>query len=193
MSNFYAYLSRMKNITRWGLMRNTGRENIAEHSLQVAVFAHALALISNKYFGGEHSPERVATLAVFHDAPEVITGDMATPVKYFNPEITAAYKDMEAIACGKLISLLPEDFREDYTALLEPDEREERSRRLVKAADKLSAYAKCIEEERAGNKEYSMAKRSILQNIHNMKMPEAEYFLEHFIPGFELTLDELNR
>ena len=190
MSHFFAYLGRMKYIIRWGLMRNTQPENIQEHSQQVAMIGHALAVIKNKRFDGAVSPDRVATLAVFHEASEVITGDLATPIKYFNPEIKRAYKDIELIALEKLHSMLPAEFQEDYRPLLFQQAGEER--RIVKAADKISAYLKCLEELKAGNKEFEKATQAIKNDLNALGMPEVNYFLEKFAPSFSLTLDELN-
>lgn len=190
MSHFFAYLGRMKYIQRWGLMRNTQSENIQEHSLQVAVIGHALAVIRNREFHGAVNPERVATLAVFHEASEVITGDLATPIKYFNPHINEAYKNIERIASDKLLSLLPEELREDYRPLLFQEDSEEH--RLMKAADKICAYLKCLDELKAGNKEFEKATASIKKELKKLGMPEVDYFLEHFAPSFSLTLDELN-
>lgn len=190
MSHFFAYLSRMKYILRWGLMRNTQPENIQEHSLQVAVIGHALAVINNRVFGGRADPARVATLAVFHEAGEVITGDLATPIKYFNPNIKEAYKHIERVANDKLMSLLPEAFREDYRPLLFQEDSEEH--KLMKAADKICAYLKCLDELKAGNREFEKATASILRELERTDRPEVKYFLDNFAPSFSLTLDELN-
>ena len=190
MSHFFAYLGRMKYILRWGLMRNTQPENIQEHSLQVAIIGHALAIIGNRRFGTSVNPERVAALAAFHEAGEVITGDLATPIKYFNPTIKEAYKHIEQIASEKLLSMLPEEFREDYRSLLFQEDSEEY--KLMKAADKICAYIKCLDELRAGNREFERATASIRRELDDMKRPEIDYFLEKFAPSFSLTLDELN-
>ncbi len=191
-SHFYAMLSRMKYINRWGLMNNTKYENISEHSQQVAVLAHCLVLIHNKRFGGSLDAERAALLAVFHDATEIITGDMPTPIKYANPEIRDIYKDVESRAADRLLSLLPDDFREDYAEILKPEgERDRALGVFVKAADRFSALIKCIEEMRMGNDEFRMAKQTIEQSIHDMKLPEAEVFFEEFLPSFSLALDEI--
>ena len=191
-SHFYAMLSRMKYINRWGLMNNTKYENISEHSQQVAVLAHCLVLIHNKRFGGSLDAERAALLAVFHDATEIITGDMPTPIKYANPEIRDIYKDVESRAADRLLSLLPDDFREDYAEILKPEgERDRALGVFVKAADRFSARIKCIEEMRMGNDEFRMAKQTIEQSIHDMKLPEAEVFFEEFLPSFSLALDEI--
>ena len=190
-SHFYAMLSRMKYINRWGLMNNTKYENLCEHSLQVAMIAHCLVLIHNKRFGGDLNPERAAVLAVFHDSTEIITGDMPTPIKYFNPEIKNAYKEIENTAADKLISLLPDDFQEDFEGILKMQgKNDEKIDKFVKAADKFSALIKCIDELRMGNAEFSKAKETIENAIHNMNMPEAEVFEVEFLPSFYLSLDE---
>jgi 5'-deoxynucleotidase len=183
-------ISRMRYINRWGLMRNTFQENIQEHSHQVAVLAHALAVIQNRYFGGHIDPGAVAVAALYHDASEILTGDMPTPIKYDNPEIRSAYKQVEATAEQKLLSMLPEDLRADFTpALTIPDPE---IRALVKAADKLSAYLKCVEEVKAGNAEFKKAKEQTYAAMTSSPVPALGYFMEHFLDGFELTLDELS-
>ena len=190
MYNFYAYLSRMKHIKRWGLMRNTQEENIKEHSLDVAIVAHALAKIKNTYFGGRVKEDHVLALAVYHEAGEVITGDLATPIKYFNPGIKDAYGEIENLALSKLLQMLPDELKENYQPLLfhdtDPDYR------LVKCADKLCAYIKCIEEIKSGNGEFEKAKNKIADELAAMEEPEVAFFLEHCLPGYSLTLDELN-
>lgn len=192
-TGFYAMISRMKYINRWGLMRNNRPENLSEHSLEVAVIAHALAVIRNRRFGGAVSPEYVALLGIYHDAHEIITGDLPTPVKYLNPEIKGAYKNVEASASRQLLSMLPEDLLPDYEPLVLPDEKEQGCQALVKAADKLSALIKCVEEERAGNTEFSSAKTATIQALKAMALPEVEVFLTECVPAYSLTLDELNR
>lgn len=177
----------MKNIYRWGLMRNSRQENLSEHSLETALIAHLLAVIRNRRFGGNIDPCFVATAAMFHDTSEIITGDMPTPVKYRNPEIKNAYKEIEASAQQKLLSMLPEDIRGDFVPLYTPDEETEK---LIKAADKLSALIKCIEETVSGNREFSAAEKATRQAVKALNVPEAEVFLEEFIPSFYLTLDE---
>ena len=189
--HFFAFLSRMKHITRWGLMRNTSTENIQEHSLQVSMLAHALAVISNTCFNGNVNPDRVAVLAVYHDSNETLTGDLPTPIKYFNPSIQRAYKDLEDVSKNKLLSMLPDEMKAEYQKILFFDEASAEGK-IVKAADRLSAYIKCLEEEKAGNTEFKKAAASILNKITAMQMPEVDYFMEHFIPGFKLTLDELS-
>ena len=190
-SHFYAMLSRMKYISRWGLMNNTRSENISDHSQQVAILAHCLTLIHNKRFGGNLNPERSALLAVFHDATEIITGDMPTPIKYQNPEIQDAYKKIEESAADRLIRLLPENFRDEYeTVIKQTGSGDDELRPFVKAADRFSALIKCVDELRMGNDEFRKAKESIEASIHAMKLPEAEVFFEEFMPSFYLSLDE---
>lgn len=189
--NFFAFLSRMKHITRWGLMRNTNTENIQEHSLQVSMIAHGLAVIKNTFFGGNVNPDRVAVLAIYHDSNETLTGDMPTPIKYYNPAIQKAYKDLENVSRTKLLSMLPEELAGVYHDILFFDDSSEEGK-LVKAADRISAYIKCIEEEKAGNTEFMKAAEATLRKIQDMNMPEVSYFMERFMPGFRLTLDELN-
>jgi 5'-deoxynucleotidase len=184
----------MKLIDRWSLMRCLQRENVQEHSLQVAVVAHALALIKNKKFGGKVAPERVALYAIFHDATEVLTGDMPTPVKYFNPEIREAYKAIEGHAAKQLVKLLPAEFQPEYKELLSPSADEAELQQLIKAADTLCAYIKCLEEKAAGNNEFNKAERTILQKVETLRArPEVQYFLENFVPSFTLTLDEMSQ
>lgn len=183
----------MKFIDRWSLMRCTHRENVQEHSLQVAVVAHALALIKNKYFAGKVLPDRVALLAIFHDATEVLTGDLPTPVKYFNGEIREAYKAIEGHAIDQLLLLLPEDLRKEYQNLLEIADDEKEAKTLIKAADTLCAYIKCLEEKSTGNHEFSRAQKSIEEKLNVYRhMPEVDYFIRNFVPSFNLTLDEIS-
>jgi 5'-deoxynucleotidase len=193
MSHFFAYLARMKYIGRWGLMRNTQEENIQEHSLQVAVIAHGLAIIKNKYWGGALNAERIAVLAMYHEVSEVITGDLATPIKYFNPEIKNAYHEIERIAKERLFRMLPAELRPEYEALLFCDAENDRENwLLVKAADKIAAYLKCLEELKAGNQEFSSAEKALKTQITAFGLPEVDYFMTKFVPSFSLTLDELN-
>ena len=187
--SFFALISRMKNITRWSLMRNSAAENVQEHSHQVAVIAHALAVIRRDIFGKEADPGQIAAAALFHDASEILTGDMPTPVKYFSPEIMTAYKKVEALASQKLISALPAQMRRAYIPLLSPGSDDQP---LIKAADALAAYVKCLEELKAGNLEFRLAAEQTRKKLADFRMPEVEYFIEHFIPAFELTLDELD-
>lgn len=192
MSHFFAYMARMKFIQRWGLMRNTDSENIMEHSLQVAMVAHGLAVIGKELFGRTVDPERTATLALYHDASEVITGDLATPIKYFNPQIKAAYREIEGVAKTKLVALLPEALRPAYQELFSPRGEDADAWQLVRAADKLCAYLKCLAELKAGNSEFSRAKEAIERELDRFDLPEVRYFRETFVPSFSLTLDELN-
>ena len=187
---FYALISRMRYITRWGLMRNTFSENIQEHSHMVAVLAHALALIDRDILGGSADPEACATAALFHDASEILTGDLPTPVKYYNPEIRTAYKAVERVSCEKLLDLLPPELRASYAPLLL--ESDEATARIVKAADKLSAHIKCIEEQKAGNQEFDAAARQTEQALRELKLPCLDYFLVHCLPSFQKNLDELS-
>jgi 5'-deoxynucleotidase len=189
--SFFAFLSRMRHIYRWSLMRNVTRENIMEHSLQVAMIAHGLALINNRIFNGNIDPEKVALLAVYHDSNETITGDLPTPIKYFNPDIQESYKALEDVSKEKLLTLLPEPLREDYRKVLFFDENSPEGK-LVKAADRICAYIKCVEELKAGNGEFQKAQQAIMKKIENINLPEVKYFMEHFIGNFSLTLDELN-
>ncbi len=188
-SHFFAYISRMRFIQRWALMRNTAQENVQEHSHQVAVLAHALAVIRNEKFGGTVDAGAVATAALYHDASEILTGDMPTPIKYDNPDIQRAYKEVEAVAERKLLHLLPEELRSAYAPLLTIQDEE--VHRLVKAADKLSAYIKCVEELKAGNNEFREAAAQTRRALEENALPEVTYFMETFLPSFSLTLDEL--
>lgn len=191
-SNFYAMMSRMKYINRWGLMNNTKYENLSEHSLQVAMLAHCLVLIHNKRFNGSLNPERAGMLAIYHDATEIITGDMPTPIKYFNSTIKDAYKDIENAAADRLCSLLPEDFRQDMEKIIKQSSDGDRElKKYVKAADRFSALIKCIEELRMGNEEFRQAKNAIEKSISEMNMPEADVFAAEFLPAFSLSLDEM--
>lgn len=189
-SSFFAMVNRMKLIDRWALMRNTSKENIAEHSHSVAVIAHALALIGNKKFGKNYDASRAALLALYHDTTEVITGDMPTPVKYYNDEIKNVYKDIEHIAGERLLNMLPEEFKEDYRPFFEAEESDKALWALVKAADKISALIKCIEEHRMGNLEFETALSAQENKINAIDLPEVKYFSEHFLPAYYLTLDE---
>lgn len=180
----------MKLIDRWALMNNTTKENIAEHSHSVAVIAHALALIGNKKFGKSYNADRAAVLALYHDTTEVITGDMPTPVKYYNDEIKTVYKDIERIAGERLLAMLPEEFREDYKPFFEKNESDIELWRLVKAADKISALIKCIEEDRMGNREFEKALEAQQKKIDEIELAEVKYFSEHFLKAYYLTLDE---
>lgn len=190
-SHFYAMISRMKYINRWGLMNNTRYENLSEHSLQVAMIAHCLVLIHNKRFGGSLNGERAALLAIYHDATEIITGDMPTPIKYFNPVIKNAYKDIENQAADKLISMLPDDFQTEMEQIIKiSGSDDEKLKTFVKAADKLSALIKCIEEIKMGNTEFEKAKASTQSSLEQMNIPEVKMFEQEFLPSFYLALDD---
>ena len=189
--HFYAYMARMKLIKRWGLRHNTREENDQEHSLQVAMIAHALAVYKNRRYGGNVDVEKVLLYALYHEAAEVITGDLASPIKYFNPGIRDAYKEIERMASEKLLDYLPADFQEDFRELLFPDEGSYEWR-IVKAADRISAYVKCLEEYGFGNREFLTAQENIRASVSRMNMPEAEDFMREFAPSFMLPLDALN-
>jgi len=187
-NSFFALVFRQRYIKRWGLMRNVSDESLSEHSAEVAMIAHALGLIGNKHFGKDYDLGAITTAALYHDATEIYTGDMPTPVKYFTPEMRTNYKSIEENALSVLLSHLPEDLRGEYKKILDyPEEYEV----IVKAADKLCAYIKCTEEVKFGNSEFIKAKESTLESMKGMKCPELEYFLENFLPSFELTLDEM--
>ncbi len=192
MSNFYAMMSRMKYIERWALMRNSESENISEHSLEVSMLAHCLAVLGNRRLGRNYNAERVAVIALYHDSNEIITGDMPTPIKYYNQQMQSIFHSIEDNASNALLSMLPEDIREDYRGLFFPQEEESDLWRLVKAADKLSALIKCIEEGKAGNREFESAGKSIRAAIEKMALPEANLFMEEFLPAYYKTLDELS-
>lgn len=189
-SKFFAVISRMKYINRWSLMRNTIPENISEHSVETAFIAHALALLRNKRFGGNINAERCALIAIYHDVSEIITGDLPTPVKYYNKDIKSAYGEIENNALDQLLSYLPDDLKEEYRAVFFAGEEERELWTLVKAADKISALIKCVEERRMGNSDFASAEKSTLEAIHRLNVPEAEVFLEEFMPSYNLTLDE---
>ena len=189
--SFFAMISRMKYIDRWALMRNTDKESLDSHSKEVAVIAHALAVIGNKRFGKTYNPDRAAVLGLYHDAHEIITGDMPTPVKYQNEDILVAFKAVEDSANEKLLNKLPEDLRAEFSSLLTGDNEDEELKILIKAADRLSALIKCIEERKAGNTEFKEAEKSTLKRIKKMNVPEADVFLNEFIPAYEQTLDNL--
>ena len=187
--HFFAYIARMRFINRWALMRNSYAENIQEHSHMVAVVAHALAEIRNTYFGGNMDAGKVAVAALYHDASEIITGDMPTPIKYYNPKIRDSYKEVEQVACDKLLQMLPEELKSVYAPLV--CEADEEIRVVVKAADKISAYIKCVEELKAGNMEFRQAAEQCRHALEENALPEVRWFMEHFMPSFSLTLDEL--
>lgn len=188
--HFYAMLSRMKYINRWGLMRNTRNENLCEHSLEVAFIAHALGIINNEMFGGELPAERLAILGMYHDVTEIITGDMPTPVKYYSPVIRGAYKEVETVARDELLSSLPDKISSRYSSLLLETEEEEELWRYVKAADKLSALIKCIEEQQMGNSDFDDARKTIESALKEMNLQEVDYYMKEFLPAYKLTIDE---
>jgi len=190
--SFFAMLGRMKYIERWALMRNSIKENISEHSLEVAIIAHALAILGNKRLNRNYQPEHVALLGIYHDCTEIITGDMPTPIKYENNEIQSAYKQIEKAAAFRLLNMLPEDLREEYEIYFLDRAEDREARRLVKAADKISALIKCVEEAKAGNQEFRKAESTIRNSIETLQCPEANIFMEEFFPLYCLTLDELN-
>lgn len=191
--DFFAMMSRMKYIERWALMRNSITENISEHSLEVAMIAHGLAVIGKIRFNKDVNPDRAALLGLYHDCTEILTGDMPTPIKYYNKDIKEAYKEVEHVAAERLLRMLPDDFSEYYRGLLiKEDESEEALLwKYVKAADKISALIKCMEEEKTGNREFVKARETIEKSIVGMKMEEMDFFMEEFLPGYEKTLDEL--
>ena len=191
MNNFFGMLSRMKYINRWGLMRNNINENIAEHSLQVAIIAHGLAVIGNKRFGRNLNAEHIAMMGIMHDTTEIITGDLPTPIKYYAPEIRDAYKKVENIAANQLLKEWPEDMQEAYEDILIEDDSIEW--KYVKAADKLSAYIKCIEEKNTGNTDFAKAEDTIRKALEDMQMEEIDVFIEEFLPAYVMTLDEINK
>ncbi len=190
-NNFFAMISRLKWIDRWALMKNSSNENLSEHSLEVAMIAHALCVIGNKRLGKNLNGERAALIGMYHDATEIITGDMPTPVKYYNDEIRHVYKDIEKEAQRCLTSLLPDDLKDEYESIFSPGEEFSYEKKLVKGADKLSAYIKCIEEEKAGNREFLSAEETTLKSLRKMNLPEVDIFIEECIPGYRKTLDEL--
>ena len=189
--NFFALISRMKYIDRWALMRNTETENIQEHSHQVAVLAHALAVLANQRFGAQLDPGRGAVAALYHDATEIITGDMPTPIKYYNSTLRDSYKQVEAAAADRLLSMLPPELRPEFEPYLRESDPEIHA--YVKAADKLSAYLKCVEEVKAGNSEFRLAKEQTWAALMDKPLPALQYFIDQFLPSFELTLDELQK
>ena len=190
--NFFAYMARMKFIRRWGLMKSVTEENIAEHSAQVAQLAHALALIRNKKFGGQLNADRIATMALYHETSEVMTGDLPTPIKYYNEDIRKSYKDIEHTANERLIAMLPEEFRQDYREVIEIDAGSD-EHLIIKAADKLSAYIKCVEELNSGNREFAMAEKSLRAEVEKYRrLPEVDWFCDAYLDSFSKTLDELN-
>ncbi len=191
MNSFFALLFRQKYIRRWGLMRNAIPENLSEHTAEAAVIAHALAVIGNTLYGKQYDPDRAATMALFHDAPEVFTGDLPTPIKYFSPEMKQGYDRIEEQAIQKLLSKLPSELQEAYTPLLTPAQADSDTYRLVKMADKLCAYIKCIIEEAGGNFEFRSARQSIEKELDSIDSPELRYFRDNLLQAFSLTIDEM--
>ena len=191
MNHFFAYLDRLKLIRRWGLMRNTVPENDMEHSMQTALIAHGIAVLGKARFGRDIDPERVVMLAMYHDVSEVITGDLPTPVKYKTPSIQDAYSELEAHAKDQLLDMLPEDLRPHFALYVKPDETA-LEWRMVKAADRISAYLKCIEEEKMGNRDFAQAKATIRQSISAIDLPEVQAFMAEFVPSFSLSPDDLS-
>lgn len=191
MYSFFAMMARMKNIERWALMRNSIRENISEHSLEVAMLAHGLAIIANEKCGQELDPNEVALMGIYHDANEIITGDMPTPVKYFDDDIMEAYKRVENVASRTMVDKLPDYMKKYYEPVFFQKEGKEYEWRIVKAADKLSALIKCKQELGSGNQEFKTACETTKEALHKMQMKEVEIFIEEFLPAYDQTLDEL--
>ena len=189
--HFFAYVSKLKYILRWGLKRNVENENVKEHSFDVATIAHALALIRNRLFDGDLDANQIAVIAMYHDASEVLTGDLPGPIKYFNPTIAEAYKDVEKAAKSKLLTMLPKELQADYAGLINDHELPAETRKLLKAADVLSAYIKCIHEVDSNNHEFQVAKQRVEGLLASYDLPEVSYFMEKFLPSYRLTLDEL--
>ncbi|MDX7991810.1 5'-deoxynucleotidase [Xenorhabdus sp. Reich] len=192
MSHFFAQLSRLKLINRWPLMRNVRTENVSEHSLQVAFVAHALAVIKNRKFNGNVNAERIALLAMYHDASEVITGDLPTPIKYYNPQIASEYKKIEKIAQQKLLDMLPAELQDDFRSILDEHCHTEEETLIIKQADALCAYLKCLEELSAGNTEFNQAKTRLEKTLTDRHSAEMDYFMDVFVPSFSLSLDEIS-
>ena len=190
--DFFAFLARMKYINRWGLMRNTQSENIQEHSLDVAVLAHALVVIRNTFYGGTLDPNLAAMYGIFHDASEIFTGDMPTPVKHFNPNFKRSFHQLEDRARKKLLAMLPHELAAVYEPIFFFEEHDPRYQPIIKAADKIAALIKCLEEEKSGNMEFKRAGAEHLESLRKSELAEVIYFLEHFLPGYSLSLDELN-
>jgi len=190
-SHFFAYISKIRWLQRWGLKRNTVSENVMEHSWEVSVISHSLALIKNRYFGGDLDVNAIVVAALYHDCSEVLTGDMPSPIKYHSPEITKAYKSIEKKAEYELLNQLPTDLKEDYRAFMIEEELPKDHKVIIKAADTISAYLKCKMEVSAGNQEFSIAEKKIEENLKSINLPEVKYFLDMFTSSYELTLDEL--
>lgn len=191
MHHFFAYIAKLKYILRWGLKRNVEEENVKEHSFDVASIAHALALIKNRLFDGDLDANQIAVIALYHDASEVLTGDLPGPIKYFNPAIAEAYKEVEKAAKEKLLTMLPDELQQDYAPLIDEQGLPEPVRRLIKAADVISAYIKCVQEVESNNHEFLVAKERVEGMLKAYAMPEVQYFMDTFLPSYRLTLDEL--
>ncbi len=191
MSHFFAYLSKMKYINRWGLMRNTEPENIQEHSFEVALIAHALAVIKNTFYQGNVNPDRTAVFALYHEIGEVIVGDLPAPIKYYNDAIHQAFSDIEDMAREKLFGMLPEELQLNYRPLIFPNVEAAESE-LVKAADKICAYLKCLQELKHGNRDFLKAEKTLKKRIEEIQLPEVKYFIAKFLPSYNLTIDEIN-
>lgn len=190
-SKFFAYLSRLRWIKRWGLKRNTEPENVMEHSWEVATIAHALAIIKNHYFNGQVNPEKIATAALYHDASEVITGDLPTPIKYHSPMITESYHNIERQAVNELVKLLPDELHQDFNYFIDEEQQEQEVLEIIKSADTISAYLKCRYELNNGNQEFSIAARTIEEKLDSYDSPEVRYFMDVFVSSYEMTLDDL--
>lgn len=191
-NHFLAYLYRLQHIERWSLMRNTTSENVAEHTYHVALIAHALCTISREMFGRNVNPDEAVTYALFHDAAEVFTGDIPTPVKHHNPHILANFREIEAMAADRLLATVPPELRDVYRPLLKRKPADPELEKILKAADLLDAYLKCVSEMSAGNREFATARRQSEAKLRKLEMPEVEWFLHHLAPGFERTIDELS-
>lgn len=189
--NFFAIINRMKYIARWSLMHSLEQENVMEHTEQVATIAHALAVIKNKLYGGNADVATVLLYSLYHETGEVVTGDLPTPVKYYNEDIKSAYKAIEKTSCDKILGTLPDELKDEFAKYVLPDENSV-EHDIMKSADKISAYLKCVTELRLGNKEFKKAKSSIEKELKNKNRPEVDYFMKYFVPAFEKTLDELD-
>ena len=193
VSDFFAFAARTKYINRWALMRNTRYETLSEHSAEVAQISYALAIIGNERLGKNYNAERASLLGLYHDLPEIITGDLPTPVKYYSEETKSAYKAVEKNASKQLLSMLPDDLRRNYEPLFKKKADDKELWRLVKSADKICAYLKCIEERLAGNREFCEAEKAITKTLQRLDCEEAKIFLEEFVPSFEKTIDQMKK
>lgn len=192
-NDFFAFTSRTKYINRWALMRNTRYETLSEHSAEVAQLCYALAVIGNERLGKSYNCERASLLGLYHDTPEIITGDLPTPVKYYSKETKEAYKAVEKSATQQLLSMLPEDLLPSYEPLFKRKNEDKELWKLVKAADKISGYLKCIEERKAGNGEFCEAEKTLLKSMEKLECEELKIFTEEFLPSFEKTLDQMKK